>query len=440
VNNNSQFQVLLGGGGNTTDSADQDVSFLNFAGGFFGTSAYLLDGQWDTDPDWGQVVYVPSVDQVQEFKIQNNSFTAQYGWSTGNVVDVTTKSGTDTFHGDAYEFYRNSTMDANLWFSDHNDLPKQPVTRNQGGIAAGGPLFIPRWYEQRNKTFIFGVYEHFGASTPSVGVFTVPDADFRVGNFAELLGPQVGTDALGRPIYSGQIYDPRSARPITADAIDPTTGLTATATGYIRDPIPGNNVAALGSLDTVGAKLLSYYPTPTTSALSNNYTANGSAPAASNEYSMRVDQNISDASRLYVRYSYKNEWKTGEPAYYGSTDPGGPGMYNGDNRYNINVGYSHVFSQNFTMNFVLGQLFTYGNQISQSLGFQPSSLGLPTYLNFYPEFPQVNIGSVSSLGNGGHVKSRSGSDTVALDFTRLAGKHTINVGFMGVEETEWLKP
>ena len=92
VENSSESQMLLGGGGPSTDDADQDISFLNFAGGFFGTSAYMIDGSWDTDPEWGAVIFVPSVDSVQEFKIQNNSFTAQYGWSTGNVVNVVTKS------------------------------------------------------------------------------------------------------------------------------------------------------------------------------------------------------------------------------------------------------------------------------------------------------------------------------------------------------------
>src|SRR6202020_556614 len=154
VNNTSEGQMLLGGGGPSTDDADQDISFLNFAGGFFGTSAYLLDGGWDTDPEWGAVIYVPSVDSVQEFKVQNNSFTAQYGWSTGNVVNVVTKSGGNAFHGDAYEFYRNDALDANLWFNDHNGIPKGDFTRNQFGGSAGGPLYTPKLYEPREKTFI----------------------------------------------------------------------------------------------------------------------------------------------------------------------------------------------------------------------------------------------------------------------------------------------
>ncbi len=77
----------------------------------------------------------------------------------------------------------------------------------------------------------------------------MPDANFRAGHFAELLGPQQGTDALGRPIYVGQIYNPRSTRPITAGAVDPTTGLIATKTGYIRDPIANNDITTLGALD-----------------------------------------------------------------------------------------------------------------------------------------------------------------------------------------------
>jgi hypothetical protein len=313
VNVNSEHQTLLGGGGNTTDSADQDVSFMNFSGGYFGSSGFLLDGTFDVSPDWGEVMYVPSVDAVEEFKIQNSSFTAQYGWSTGNVVDVTTKSGTNAFHGDGYMFYRNAALDANLWFSNHDNLPKQDVTRQQFGVSAGGPLRIAHLIDQSNKTFLFGLYEHFSAASPSTGVFTVPDSNFRSGNFSELLGAQVGTDALGRPVYSGQIYDPRSGRAITADQVDPSTGLVATQSGYIRDPIHNNNVAALGSFDPVGTKLISYYPAATSPGLSNNLTVTGNAPAASDEYSLRLDHNINDASRYFrarVHQDGVQDWRT----------------------------------------------------------------------------------------------------------------------------------
>lgn len=156
VQTGNLYQTVLGGAGNS-DNADQDVTFLNFAGGYFGTSAYLLDGTWDTALNsWGGVISVPSVDDTQEFKIQTNTFTAQYGWSSGNVVDVTTKSGTNQYHGDAYAFYRSSATDANLWFSNHTGLPKESFSRNQDGVSFGGPLQIPGVYKQRDKTYFLG--------------------------------------------------------------------------------------------------------------------------------------------------------------------------------------------------------------------------------------------------------------------------------------------
>jgi hypothetical protein len=434
VSNNSESQNLLGGGGNSTDNADQDISFLNFSGGFFSTSAYLLDGVWNTDPSWGAVVYVPSVDAVQELKVQNNSFTAQYGWSTGNVVNVTTKSGTSSFHGDIWEFYRNSALDANLWFNDYNHESKESVDRNQAGIAVGGPVDIPHLYRQRNKTFFFGVYEHLGLSTPLLGTFTVPDSKFRAGDFSELLGSQVGTDGLGRPVYSGQIYNPHSTRPITAGVVDPVTGLIATQTGYIRDPILNNNVAALGPFDALGAKLVAYYPQPTKAALSNNFSAKASAPAESNEYSIRIDQNISDASRLYGRYSYKSEYKTNTPNFFGNNNPAGPGNIKSNNRYSIAFGYTHVFSPTLTMNLTAG--YEYWNQESsgQSPNFQPSTtLGLPSYLDQNtPEFPVFNIGSQSQLGTNNYNGTIPPLTSVAADFMKNVGRHTLSFGYMFV--------
>ena len=130
VSNTAEFQIV--GGNGISGSADQDISFFNFGGTFFNTAEYLLDGTWDTGADWGGVAYVPSVDDVQEFKIQTNAFTAQYGWSSGNVINVVTKSGTNAFHGDAYEFYRNSAMDARNYFNDGaaTRFPSQPIWRH----------------------------------------------------------------------------------------------------------------------------------------------------------------------------------------------------------------------------------------------------------------------------------------------------------------------
>ncbi|MGD0442323.1 MAG: carboxypeptidase regulatory-like domain-containing protein [Edaphobacter sp.] len=446
VNNTSQSQMLLGGGGPSTDDADQDISFLNFAGGFFGTSAYLLDGAWDTDPEWGAVDFVPSVDSVQEFKVQNNSFTAQYGWSTGNVVNVVTKSGTNQFHGDVYEFYRNSALDANLWFSNHNDVPRLSFNRNQVGASAGGPLYIPKLYKQREKTFIFGLYEHLSLSSPSNNTFSVPDANFLAGNFAALLGAQgkdkngnLAYDNLGRPVYVGQIYNPRSTRMVTAGQVDPTTGLIATGTGYVRDPIKNNNITTLQPIDPTAAKIISYYPASTGSGISNNLFVAGTAPAHSNEYMARVDHNITDSARAYFRYSYKEEFKTGTPDYWGSNNPAGPGNARPNNRWNMAAGYSQVFTPTFTMNVAAGVEIWHETSTNQSRGFQSSTLGLPSYLDANsPNFPVVNIGGESPLGplTNETVTNHGPIGSVALDFIKTHKHHTINFGFMFVEQED----
>jgi hypothetical protein len=454
VNNTSEGQMLLGGGTNTTDDADQDISFLNFSGGFFGTTAFLLDGSVDTDTEWGGVIFVPSVDAVQEFKVQNNSFTAQYGWSTGNAVNVVTKSGTNTFHGDAWDFYQNQKLNAVPYFSNSN----QSLFREETGASAGGPLYIPGIYKQREKTFIFGLYEYLTISTPTVDTYTVPDSNFLNGNFSEILGSSpVGTDALGRSIYAGQIYDPRSGHAITAGQADTKsatnpygTGLLATQTSYIRNPIPGNilsNIAAPSTYtpDTVGAKLLSYYPKATGSGLSNNLIVSGTAPAHSNEYNIRVDHNINSNARAYFRYSYKEEFKTGAASDWGN-DPAGPGNARPNDRWGMWAGYSQVLSPTFTMNLTSGVQLWHETSDNQSAGFNPAtSLGLPAYVEQNdPFFPQVNVGSQSSMGVGANdqqaVTNHGPIGTVSADFIKLHGKHTLNFGWTGVEQVFSQKP
>jgi len=412
VQNTSESQILLGGGGNTTDTADQDISFLNFAGGFFGTTAFLVDGSWDTDTEWGAVIFVPGVDAVQEMKIQNNSFTAQYGWSTGNVVNVVTKSGTHDFHGSAYEFYSSNTFNAFNYFQGPGTCVSAvdasvnlcQFSRNQVGGTAGGPLYIPGVYKQRNKTFIFGNYEHFHANTPSPQSFTVPDTNFLAGNFSEQLSTtSVANDGLGRPIYDGQIYDPRSGHAITAgqpDTYNPVsnpygTNLTATQTGHIRNPVKGNILSNIAGYtpDAVGAKLLSYFPAAQKPGyVGNNLILAAAAPTYWDEYGIRVDHNINDNTNAYFRYSYKEEAKTGTPAAWGS-DPAGQGNQRPNNRWGMWAGLTRIFSPTFTMNITSGLQIWHETSTNQSVGFNPSTtLGLPPYVNQEdPIFPTVNF-------------------------------------------------
>jgi hypothetical protein len=446
VNNAAEQQVV--GAPGLAQTADQDISFLNFGGTFFGTAEYLLDGTWDTRVDWGGVIYVPSVDDVQEMKIMTNAFTAQYGWSSGNVVNIVTKSGSNGFHGDGWEFYANSGMDARYYF---NNGAQPSFNRNQFGGTIGGPI-------RKNKLFFFAYYEGERQSTPSTSQFTLPTTAERGGDFSALLGAQTGTDYLGRPIYAGEVYNPFSTRQVTCGGVDPVTGNPVSncpagaTTEFIRDPVSGNIVTGTGVTNMIPATLLdniaskiaaaNYWPTPSGGATGTNFVATGAAAEHSNEYSGRMDYNIDDNNRLYARWSQKYQTKTNTPDFFGASDPGGPGLLNPNNRYSFNLGLNHIFNPTFTMNLNFGVNRHVEQATGQGLGFQTSTLGFPSFIDgIAPAFPQISFsggGNYAGLGaNGGNNNYIVPQTfwTSSVDFTKMEGRHELAFGFTDV----WLR-
>ena len=436
ANNSGQAQGL-NAGGQESSTDDQDIAFFNFGGSMFGATAFLLDGHWDTAADWGGIVYSPTVDEVQEMKIQTNTFTAQYGWSMGNVLNAITKSGTSSFHGDAFEFLRNSELDANYFFNNAYGIPKPVFRRNQFGFTAGGPLYIPGLYEHRNKTFIFGSFDGMRQANPVTAVVTVPPMQFRTGDFSSLLGAQVGTDALGRPSYAGEIYNPFTTRSVTAGQVDPTTGLVASQSGLIRDPFAGN-IIPTALFDPVAAKVLSYWPDPTNSALSNNLVYSGTVPASSDAYTVRVDHNISEKSRLYVRWSQKHQMLTLGNESLGLGNPASSYMYHPDNRLDSVLDYNHVFSPTLTMDINIGASRWVEAGTPPAYHFNPSTLGLPSFMDTLGTpagaFPQISVDDYVQLNQwGGNAEYPRDNKTYSVDVRKVWGQHMMSMGFMGVD-------
>jgi hypothetical protein len=431
---NSNVGQVAGVGGNS-GNAEQDGGLFNFGGGRFGTTAFLLDGHWDAAGDWDALIYVPSVDEVQEFKIQTYAFSAQYGWSTGNVVNAITKSGNSHFHGSAYEFNRNSALDANTYFNDVNRIPKPSFTRNQYGFTVGGPLILPRVYNGKDKTYVFGALELLRQEYPYTQVGTIPTDAFRKGDFSAQLGSQIGTDALGRPILSGAIYNPFSTRAIAAGQVDPVTGLKAQETGVIRDPFPGNLIPQ-GMVDKVATNMLPFWPQPTNGALTNNFSGSANLPVRSTRYTVRVDQKLSDKSSLFARWS--REWLVRDVsgAFYGATNPAGPGSTTPNDRWDAAGSYTRTFSPTFVMNITGGwnrwvEIFN-----PQGYGFAPSTLGLPASLDANKIFPTVAPAGFLGLNNGlnGSAKSFAPREarSIAIDFTKVRGNHLLSMGWTGI--------
>lgn len=434
VNNQTQQQVLSSGG--QEDTADQDISFLSFGGGFFGTTAFILDGGWNTAGGWGGVIYVPSVDDIQEFKVLNNSFSAEYGWSTGNVVNMITKSGTSDFHFVLDEYLRNQALDANTYFHNLDRIPKTPDHRNQFGAAGGGPVYIPGLYRQHDKTFFFANYEGLRLNNSGSDSEVVPTSAEESGNFSAFLTTTVlGTDVLGRPIYKGAIYNPYTTRQVAVG------GKTVT----IRDPYPGNIIptTGVGAIDSLAKTFATgnYWPAPANPGGGDNFNVTASQATQSNEYGIRVDHNFSPNTRVYGRWSQKFETKSGTPAYYGTNDLAGPEVFNPDNRYSLALGGSHVFSSTFVMNAnVVFSRWVEGNN-TQSFGFKSSTLGLPAEIDVIsPQFPQVNIAGYAPLGARGgfgqdHAPTNVG--TLSLDLNKVHGPHSLSFGYMGVVSQEY---
>lgn len=445
VNNLTQTQAI-NDGVSASPVAEQVIAFFSFGGGRHGTTAYLLDGHWNATGDWNSLIYAPSVDEVQEFKMQTYAFTAQYGLSSGNTINVITKGGSNEFHGGVFEFLRNSAMDANNFMSNRFGVGKPTYRRNQFGAFAGGPVYIPKIYEQRDKTFVFGIYEGNRQPTAISPVVTIPTASMRSGDFSALLGSASGTDALGRPIYAGAIYDPFSTRAITAGVVDSDatygTGLTPTSSGYIRNAfgataangwVPTNMISS-AMLDPVSQNMLQYYPNPTNGNLTNNFATALTIPAKTDRFSARGDHNISDKSRLFGRYS--KEWITaGVTGYiFGQDDPGGPGNLSTNDRYDIGFGYSHVFGPTTVMSYNFGVNKWVETYLANGDGFTPSALGLPSILDRgeFSIFPDVAIDDTFGLGSGNSNATPRQTVTNSLDLTHVHGAHTLQGGFMNI--------
>ena len=434
VNSGQIWQSFNAGSSQSGPGADQDASAFTFGGSRFGSTGFLLDGHWDGSSGWGAIMYSPTVDETEEFKIQQNVFTAQYGRSMGNVVNAITKSGSSSLHGDAFEFIRNSALDANNFFNNSAGLAKPHFERNQFGFTAGGPVYIPRFYRQRNKTFFFGGYEGLRQSTPLTLLTTVPTPAFQKGDFSALLGPQQGTDALGRPVYQGQIYNPFTTRSITAGTVDPVTGRTATQSGFVRDPFAGN-IIPNSLINPVSRATAQFYPAPTGLGLVNNFTNTIGAPVSQDKYTFRVDQNLTDKARLFVRWSQAFEFKTRNGAFFGPDNPGGSGEIAGNNRFDLGGGFNYTFSPTFVMSLSGGVNRWVETRTEQGYPFPPSKLGLPSFMDSLSnQFPDFFINGVFSLGGSSAQSHYINQDqTASVDFSKNAGAHTFSFGYQFID-------
>src|SRR5215472_5235087 len=238
-----------------------------------GDNNFLYDGIDNNERLTISIVLRPAVEAVREFKVQTNLYAADVGRNSGAVVDVITKSGTNQLHGSAFEFLRNSAMDARNFFNTKGTL-FPPFRYNQFGFSIGGPVYFPHLYNGKNRTFFFADYEGFRRSSLSTIVASVPTAAMRTGSFAGL----------------NAVFDPLSTVP---------TGSTYTRTRFANDQIP------LDRFDPVALKLINAYPTPQTPAAFNNYTSNLRQTQSWNQGDVRVDHQFTPSNSFFARWAFQ---------------------------------------------------------------------------------------------------------------------------------------
>ncbi len=237
-------------------------------------NSYLIDGIFNRNLWLSTLIMVPTVDSIQEFRVLTSNYSAEYGNAAGAITVVQTKSGTNAYHGSAYEFLRNSKLDANTFFNNRQGVAKPGFRRNEFGGTVGGPI-------RKDKTFFFADYQGIRLRQPQSITSTIPTVALRdmftTGNF----------NALGTAIY------------------DPITLQRGPNGNLIRSQFAGNRIP-LTRLDPAAVRLINLLPLPTSNRSTQNFVFNPSLAQDTDQFDVRVDQNLGLGDHLFGKYSFDN--------------------------------------------------------------------------------------------------------------------------------------
>ena len=442
-------------------------------GGRNATADFLLDGvttsSYEQNTGILTPLYTPSVDAVQEYKVEQNNFSADKGYSGNTVVNVVMRSGTNNLHGTVYEFFRNSALDANNWFNNANGIKIPALRYNDFGGAIGGPI-------KKNKMFFFADYEGSRTRTLSTFAAGVPSPNERAGNFGELCGGPNGpasdgtfnaqgmcSDSNGQlwDPYSG-VYDPSNGGP-DRSAFIPFNNLATyqspgnpnlNGTGFQLPLTPGNLI------DPTAQKMLSYYPLPNVAVGTanynpyNNWAGTGTNIGSNDQFDVRIDYQFHDASLLTGKFFWGHYYSHGANCFGNPLDPctqgpGSGGPWGGAVNYTRNFGPTKVLNVSYG--------FTRSWTDTQGIGkdypsFDPvTALGLPSYIGTsgIPASPVVYIYGGYQMAAGESLGAQAWSvlhyalETHDLlgSLDQMRGRHEFKYGGeMRVHRDNFLQP
>ncbi|MBZ5582526.1 MAG: TonB-dependent receptor [Acidobacteriia bacterium] len=438
----------------TVPGVEGDNWQSHIAGSMAFTKEVLIDGTSAVVQIGGHIgESSPSMESIQEFKVETSGVRAEDGRTGGGVYKFTIKSGTNQLHGSAFGIFRSETLNANSWTNNFYGRPRDPDRSKTYGASAGGPI-------RKNKTFVFGAFEKYTQEDFRLGAYdlSAPIAPFLDGNFAALLNKAnvLGSDALGRPVYSGEIFDPATQRAVKQGAVDTATGLTAARDGTVKDGFGFDRMTGLpgAAANMIPSNRFSSASKKITDIFRKQYAPmrdgliNNSASTLANttwfhqtQITIKADHNLSDKHHLSGHFVWTERprmlvdqnslWDPNDTA-----DGGGPLANNRlQNVTSRRVAVNDSYGITPTMLNVAS--FTYGRYRNPSQPYGDTGTNWPQTLGVgagYNNFPTIAFGnavngiSTTKIGNqwAGFYVGNSFIWNDALSWVR--GKHTFKFG------------
>ncbi|MDX6459092.1 MAG: hypothetical protein QOE55_2789 [Acidobacteriaceae bacterium] len=421
VNYSQNGTVGYGTGFGSAGIPGSTYTFPSTQGQWNRENLYYLDGIINTAAFASSYDVPPIIDDIQEFKIQSHNDQAEYGGVLGGVVNLVTKSGTNSFHGSLWEYLRNNAFDSRNPFTDFNgNTPAAPAPfrQNEFGAAAGGPVMIPKVYNGKNRTFFFGAWESWRYSKAAGASYISPTA-------AELDGDFTNSSIITSTGAPALLYNPFT-----------TTG---TAGNYTRQLLgDGHHVPTSMINAGTQAFLKGYSDTPNFTATTpggSNTILNSVGLNNANGFTGRIDQNFGTSNTMWFRYSFLNGTSTAPNSHHASSSTSA-------NNRNYGGGYTHVFSPHLILDAAAGYSGRF-NTVSTTIftGVAPGSDAAFTAVEQVYGHPNFDYTASSSsaqtgltqgyngIGGGGPAGSESHEFNFAVNMTWIHGNHQVRFGF-----------
>lgn len=376
-----------------------NINNFSFGGGRPVTNEIMVDGLPTTNPSDQTYTLTPSPDAVQEFKVLTTPFSAEYGHTGGGIMMLTSKSGTNQYHGSAYDYFRNRLLNNRTYFQPAKSTQK--YVQNDPGGTFGGPLRIPKLYNGRDKTFFFGDFNVTLASNGNLYNQLTPTAIEKTGDFSQTFsGGKLTT-----------IYDPSS------------TQLSSDGKSYTRLPFPGNKIPA-AQIDSSAAQIVKFYPDPNgVYAGGLNFLVQPPQTRQTWQWLTRIDHNFSSNDKLFGRIGGYNPNGDAQQRILNKANNDTSGGFRDTQ---LTLSHTHVFGPSLVNDLRVGFVQEHNYTIASS---SPSpELGIKNVLLY--DFPQINVqnSAMVPLGSSASNGDRDRSYVFSEALTFVKGRHYLKIG------------